>query len=233
MVLVAIAIVAIGLFALPSSVSLFSGQHTWYDLSVTEGSDVPCEKCHADINDEMISGLNGVHEGLAGPGCDCHRVNDTTTRFGTGVAIGGYGGAAPVPGTTSHAAETIACMICHERGNEAYYPFAGGFNQSEIEATGGAGTPYRYDWADGSGGEHAAHNQFIGQAIADDLMEDSNEACIGCHTMVGMNINWTKNEDLAFSAEEDANGIWTLSGFEAQGSNVTHVYTENEWTNQP
>jgi len=46
--LLAIAIVAIGIFTLPSTVSLFSGQHSWYDLS-GGGNQVPCEKCHADI----------------------------------------------------------------------------------------------------------------------------------------------------------------------------------------
>ncbi|RJS80832.1 hypothetical protein CW713_07060, partial [Methanophagales archaeon] len=184
-VLVAIAIVAIGLFALPSSVSLFSGQHTWYNLN-DQGNQLPCQKCHADIQAEMTSDGNGVHDHAPyiGPGCKCHRVNDT--RITTGVASGddGY-----TPGTKSHAAETIACMICHEQGNQlAGYPFAGGFNQSAIEASAGKTTPYHYNRSDGSGGEHAAHNQFIGQAIADDLMEDSNEACVSCHTRVGVNI---------------------------------------------
>ncbi|RCV62948.1 hypothetical protein C5S53_16305 [Methanophagales archaeon] len=51
--LLVVAIDAIGIFALPSSVSLFSGQHTWYDLSNSVGgtsgvNNVPCEKCHAE-----------------------------------------------------------------------------------------------------------------------------------------------------------------------------------------
>jgi len=55
--LMAIAVVAIGIFALPSTVSLFNGQHSWYDLTdYSEGhTTVPCEKCHADIADEMDS----------------------------------------------------------------------------------------------------------------------------------------------------------------------------------
>jgi len=31
----AIAVIAIGIFALPSTVSLFSGQHSWYDLGAS------------------------------------------------------------------------------------------------------------------------------------------------------------------------------------------------------
>ena len=63
MVLMSIAIVAIGIFTLPIAVSLFSAQHTWYDLSAG-ANDVPCEKCHAEIADEMQSSDNGVHRRL-------------------------------------------------------------------------------------------------------------------------------------------------------------------------
>jgi hypothetical protein len=228
LVLLVIAVVGIGIFALPSTVSLFSGQHTWYNLEAT-GNQIPCEKCHADINDEMVSGDNGVHTTLAGPGCDCHRVNATVTRLGTGVASGDTDGS--TPGTTSHAAETIACMVCHEQGTS--FPFAGGFNQSAIEASAGTSTSYLYNAADGTGGEHAAHNAFIGQAINNTLMEDSNEACIACHTRIGVNITWTKNEYLEFDASEDALGNWTVGSFAAGGANETTVNSTNEWTNPP
>ena len=228
LVLVAIAIVAVGLFALPSSVSLFSGQHTWYNIGETNVNDIPCDKCHADIYDEMISTGNGVHTTtLYTKGCDCHRVDDT--RIKTGVAISGPGG--PVPGTTSHAAETIACMICHEQGNQPTYPFAGGFKQSVVYA--GSTPVYYYNHSGGTGGEHAAHNQFVREAVKDNLMEDSNEACISCHTRVGVNITWTKNENLKFTASEDAQGNWTVSQFSATGSNVTYVNAKNTWTNPP
>jgi hypothetical protein len=224
--LLVIAVLAIGIFALPSTVSLFSGQHTWYALNDT-GNQLPCEKCHADINDEMISADNGVHTSLAGPGCDCHRVDTTVTRLGTGVASGD--GTGSTPGTTSHAAETIACMVCHERGTS--YPHAGGFNQTAVYEGTGATIQYIYNLSNGTGGEAAAHNQFIREAIKDPLMTDSNEACIACHTRVGVNITWTKNEYMLFTASEDAEGIWNVTDFAATGSNVTYVNSTNEWTN--
>jgi len=56
--LLAVAVVATGIFALPSTVSLFRGQHSWYELSA-DGNNVPCEKCHAGICDEMAS--TGAH----------------------------------------------------------------------------------------------------------------------------------------------------------------------------
>ncbi len=227
--LLAIAIVAIGIFALPSTVSLFSGQHSWYGLD-DPGNQVPCEKCHADINDEMISGDNGVHTTLAGPGCDCHRVNATASRFGGNYASGDDTGS--TPGTESHAAETIACMICHEQGATfAMGIFAGGFNQTAVYDGISGQREYWYNDTNGTGGEYAAHNAFLNQAIENDLMEDSNEACIACHTRVGVNITWTKNTVLEFTAGEDDLGNWTLTDFKATGDNVTNTNYKNNWTN--
>jgi len=227
--LLAIAVVAIGIFALPSTVSLFSGQHSWYDLGGSE-SDVPCMKCHGDIDDEMRDPLNGVHRSLASPTCDCHRVNATATRLGTGVASSSNS-TGPLPGTTSHAAETIACMVCHE--SNTWYPFAGGFNQTKVYE--GTDVPddekYHYNHTDGSGGEMAAHNDFIREAIKDDLMTDSNEACIACHTRIGVNITWTKSTTMHFDASEDHNGTWLLTNFTAHGKNETFSSYQNNWTN--
>ena len=221
--LLLVAIVAIGIFALPQTAALFSGQHSWYDLS-DDGNQIPCVKCHGDINAEMIDSDNGVHTGLASPGCDCHRVDSSQVQKPTGVANGD--GSSSSPGTTSHAAETIACMICHEYGNDGLggYPHAGGFSNK-------TDSPYYYgDDGIGRNGTKAAHNAFIQQAINDDLMIDSNEACIGCHTRVGVNISWTKNTVLSFDASEDENSDWTLSGWAAEGDNTTDSSYMNNWT---
>ena len=67
--------------------------------------------------------------------------------------------------------------------------------------------------------------------IDDSLMEGANEACIACHTKVGVNITWTKNEYLEFTANKNETGVWTLTDFAAGGENVTYVNTSNEWTN--
>jgi hypothetical protein len=204
---------------------LFSGQHSWYSIDA-EDNQILCSKCHGDIWDEMVATGdkgNGVHVSM-NKTCLCHRVP------GTGVADGDGTGNSNL-GTKAHAAATIACMICHEQGTS--YPHAGGFNQSAVYASTGvpAGERYYYNHSDGTGGEHAAHNAFINQAIKDTLMEDSNEACIACHTRVGVNITWTKNEYLEFTAEEDEFGNWTIPGFAAGGENVTYVNSSNAWTN--
>ncbi len=71
--LLAIAVIATGTFTLPSTVSLFTGQHVWYNLN-DEGNDVPCEKCHADVADEL--GNSGPHVNME---CwYCHRTGNLT-----------------------------------------------------------------------------------------------------------------------------------------------------------
>ncbi len=234
-VLVAIAVVAIGLFALPSSISLFSGQHTWYNLS--EGSnDVPCEKCHAEIGDEMQSDDNGAHEDLT---CAmCHRTLLTNYTYGSGFGSGS------TPGIEAHAAAVVQCMDCHDynKGKPGYYPHMTDPEYSGYECFGsespchktapvtfGAGGFGLTGYADDTG-EKAAHKKFVLDAENETLMEGANEACIACHTRISVNITWTKKEHLDFTASEDSEGVWTISGFAASGENVTHVNSPNEWT---
>jgi len=242
-VLLAVAIVAIGIFALPSTVSLFSGQHTWYDLS-EDGNNIPCEKCHAEIEDEMMSGDNGVHRDLT---CAmCHRTPFTGDTY----ARGHYDGYAPTPGEEAHAASTVECMDCHgiwrDSGKWNHWSdreyivcsrcHAGGQYTDFISAGGfGIEDPMNpgYNTTATDTGEKAAHKKFVLDAMEDDLMEGANEACIACHTRIGTNITWTKRVYMEFNASEDEAGNWTIQTFAAGGENVTQVNTSNEWTNPP
>ncbi|RJS68587.1 hypothetical protein CW714_09855 [Methanophagales archaeon] len=234
--LMAIAIVAIGIFALPSTVSLFSGQHTWYDLG--EGkNDVPCEKCHAEIKDEMMSSDNGVHRDLT---CAmCHRAPFTGYGYARGHAGPPYPGP-PLPGEEAHAASTVECMDCHDgKGDKGTIHYADpeyggvcgkchkgwGYNSTKLSASGFGLTPWAADT-----GEKAAHTKFVLDAMNETLMDGANEACIACHTRVGVNITWTKNENLEFTANENETGYWTIPSFAASGENVTQVNTPNNWT---
>ncbi|MFZ2071133.1 MAG: hypothetical protein WAV32_06005 [Halobacteriota archaeon] len=239
-VLMAVAVVAIGTFALPSTVSLFSGQHTWYNLG-GGANEVPCEKCHAEIGDEMLSGDNGAHRQLT---CAmCHRTIFTKYTYGSGEGTGSK------PGKEAHAASTIECMDCHgiyhdwgvvwnhytdpeyigqcmkcHQGGWSDFISAGGFGIEDPMNPG-------HNTTDSDTGEKAAHKKFVLDAMNNSLMEGANEACIACHTRIGVNITWTKNEYLEFTAEEDAAGNWTIPGFTAGGENVTQVNSSNGWTN--
>jgi len=122
MMLLVVAVIALGIFALPSTVSLFSGQHTWYDL--TGNKSVPCEKCHADIAEEM-NALAGPHTGETGfqrMKCSfCHRtfpiesedINQTYKNYEYTYGSVGDTVTDVTPGKESHAASTVPCMYCH------------------------------------------------------------------------------------------------------------------------
>ena len=124
MVLLAVAVVAVGIFALPSTISLFAGQHTWYNLSGKE-NNVPCEKCHADVANEMKA-LSGPHTGEMYNGerfkCEyCHRlfpIEHKNSSFSTYTYAFANGTAEIQPGKEAHAASTVPCMYCHS-GNES------------------------------------------------------------------------------------------------------------------
>jgi hypothetical protein len=230
--LVTIAVVAIGLFALPSSISLFSGQHAWYDLG-NAGSQVPCEKCHAEIRDEMVS--TGAHEGFT---CECcHR---------TDAAVGSYAGESGETGTGAHAASTEDCMICHDFEAQGHLDYTHDYIDPTVNCKAchpgffGSGSPFP-PTAGGLNlttdpqdtGIKAAHKAFVMDSKDCELMVGPNEACISCHTRVGVSITWTKRENLNFNANEDVPGVWTIQSFTASGEDITMVTSPNSWTDRP
>ena len=237
--LLTVAICAIGIFALPGTVSLFSGQHSWYDLSAPQ-NDVPCEKCHQDIADEMISDGsdgNGVHRKLT---CSmCHRTPFNNYSYGSGYGDGS------TPGKEAHAAAVVQCMDCHEHnvskpGYDAHmtdpaYNAVGCFGlghpcHKTFPIYLGAGGFGLTDYPDDTG-ERAAHLDFVNDSIDDPLMEGANEACIACHTRIGVNITWTKSTTLHFNANETHDGTWIIDDFTAHGQNETFSTYKNNWTN--
>ncbi len=211
MVLMAIAVVAIGTFALPSTVSLFSGQHTWYDIST--GEKLPCIKCHADIYEEYLK--TGAHAKLGGglnssdnanitkpnDACyACHRV--VYTNRGN-IAYANGSGPASIPGREAHAASTVACMACHEFNASYTAPPAGGFSDPYVNISDNKDpvTGFKFNYTNTTLlGGHAAHQGFVVGAINDTRMEDANEACIACHTQIPVKITWTHAYSLEFNA---------------------------------
>jgi hypothetical protein len=228
--LMAVAIVTIGIFALPSTLSLFAGQHVWYDIG-DSGNQIPCKKCHADVYEEYT--FTGVHGTLSdgsasnsiGANPDkacgaCHRLANITNP-NAAMTFGSGDGTGSVPGVEAHAAAVISCMACHQLNNTGGYPAAGGFNVSSFT---GISTPFQYDNTTNPG-TNAAHNAFIAEAIEDDTLQDSNEACLACHTMIGVKINWTHAQSLEFdigigSPMTTGTGVhnWTMSDWSVNGT---------------
>ncbi|VVB85460.1 Cytochrome c7 c [uncultured archaeon] len=66
---VLLAMGGISLWVIPNTVSQFSGGHTYYNIDAND-SQVPCIKCHGDIQIELHTGF--IHNNFT---CsDCHRV---------------------------------------------------------------------------------------------------------------------------------------------------------------
>jgi len=146
MVFATIAIVVIGIIALPYAASLFSGEHSWYELSAG-GSDVPCEKCHADIADEYQDAfahpLYAPHKTY--PCAHCHRVSGFGEKNGSGMNYASGDGSGSTPGKQAHAAVIVECMDCHDLnymwGKPPPPPSDHHMNNPQYETCGWGGPP--------------------------------------------------------------------------------------------
>jgi len=134
LILIGVAIMAIGLIALPQTLALFAGQHNFYDNLGSGAAAIPCEKCHADVFSELNQpgSVNAVHRGQGCAGCHV-----TTAPTKEGLSQGGS------PTDDFHAAALPLCLDCHSGTGpgvdarsilvgsvEAHKPFANEANNS-------------------------------------------------------------------------------------------------------
>lgn len=202
-----VALLAIGILVLPSTMTLFSGQHDWYDTA----GKISCKKCHADIFDEIQNTAEHttLMIGNTNDACyECHRVNASMSyaEGGGPINIGKY----------AHAASTVACMYCHDfSGTYGAAPAAGGFEQP-------SGSSFSYIDGTHPGGQ-AAHQQFVQASVDQDDMRDANEACIACHTHIKVNITWTHAHDLEFNA------TWTDTNWDGGDEHPPTHFNVTDW----
>lgn len=90
-----VALVSVGVFALPSTVALFAGQHGFVNIDPT-GNQIDCIKCHGDIQAELQSehslatGTDGPHAAMK---CEyCHRLQVGMSSGDSAYAIVEYSG---------------------------------------------------------------------------------------------------------------------------------------------
>ena len=160
--LLSVAVIAVGLFAMPSTLSLFSGQHTF-----VAGENVSCSKCHSDIYTEISGVSNEVHNDGNFTACKgCHKTGNTVNIPVNGTNLTGTYDNNITVDANVHAAITLECVTCHS-----------GVTQ-EITGSEEAHRPYY----------NASHedNQSVIQ------LKGANTACIGCHTHVTVNMTWTR-----------------------------------------
>jgi hypothetical protein len=195
-----IAVMAIGIVVLPQTIAMFAGQHNWYD-TVQAGNQVPCIKCHADIFQEISQGasssVNGLHRTQVGDNTGCDACHVTTAPVTQEGLMQG-------PGGQFHAAAAPACLDCHSG--------TGGGGRSAIEIVNGT---------------EEVHKAFVNQSVIAKFLKGANEACISCHTHIGVNITWQKATTIEFTASEtvlpDGSHSWTVDNFNTSGVNITHT----------
>lgn len=191
-ILVGIAIAAIGLVALPNTLALFAGQHNFYDTIGLGAAAIPCEKCHADVFSELSQpgSVNAIHRGLGCAGC---HVTTAPAKEGLKQGVGGQ----------FHAAALPQCLDCH--------------GLTGVDGTVGPGLSA----LEILNGSVEAHKAFAQQANSSGILRGANAACISCHTHVAVNINWTKAYMISFSAVENAttgNHSWIVNNFATSGA---------------
>jgi len=237
--LVGIALLALGTLVMPQTASLFAGQHWWYNISGV-GNQIPCQKCHADVFEELALsnfhthwGPNGYNLSAQGQAdqydcAACHRSNLSIQYALVNGSVANF-----QPGKQAHAASVVACMLCHQvtanATNATWAPgfYAGGFNITPFVNAGIIPpSPYKYSNATFNG-LYAAHNAFIAMAIKNKTFPDSTEACIACHTHVAVKIIWHHKRSLEFDVNITnpvtlSNGVhnWTISNWAVNGTAV-------------
>ncbi len=173
--LLTIAVISVGLFAMPTTLSLFAGQHT-FDKA---GNNTICAKCHSDIQTEIQAGT--YHRTLlndsTGECKGCHTssyINGTlipkgnSSGNGTAFAVGlniAAGNFTMANGTNVsygagqvHAAVTVECKACH----------------TAVDFT------------------NDAHRPFADNTSSQTWLRGANEACIGCHTKAVVGFTWAR-----------------------------------------
>ncbi len=199
--LLSIAVISVGLFAMPSTLSLFAGQHTFDKAANT----TICAKCHSDVLSEINAG--GYHKTLTVNGTTtndcrgCHtssKVNNTLipignqtgnvtgvgTWVGLNIAAGTFtyaNGTSPSVGGV-HAAVTIECKACHY------------------------GVNFTND----------AHKTFADNTTDQTWLKGANEACIGCHTKTRVEMTWVRKGGYNYSYDfQNSTGVITYNGTNA------------------
>lgn len=195
--LLSIAVISVGLFAMPSTLSLFAGQHT-FDKA---GNTTICAKCHSDVLSEINAGA--YHKSLISNSTttnDCRACHTSSTVNSTYIPIGNQSGNATgnynvglniatgnfttANGSTIsygavHAAVTVECKACH---------YAVNFTND-------------------------AHKIFADNASTQEWLLGANEACIGCHTKGKVEMTWVRKGGYNYTYDfQNKSGVLSYNG---------------------
>jgi hypothetical protein len=167
LIILMIAVIAIGLFALPSTFSYAGQMHTFRQIDPTSPATINqfCEKCHTgDVQAQLDASDKGLYQGNgiihATIGCaGCHQITRDGGPNGYNNGQFGYDPSLTETGagvSIEHAARIPSCLDCHIAG-------------APLIQWGDAGNEIRADTE--------AHKNFK-------FATDNDLECIGCHTDV-------------------------------------------------
>jgi len=133
------------------------------------------------------------------------QVGDTTGCDSCHITTApGIEGITQGPGGQFHAAASPACLDCHSG--------RGGGGRSALEIVNGT---------------EEVHKAFVNESVRSRFLKGANEACISCHTHIGVNITWSRATTIEFNAAEvvlsDGSHSWTVDNFDATGVNITRT----------
>ena len=125
------------------------------------------------------------------------------------------------PGRDFHAAAVVSCIDCHNR--TLLY---GTFDHSKIIRSGlgcldchqNPRSQHENFSAVEIYSEEESHRSFAENAKGSKLLKGENEACIGCHTHVRVNITWKKATFITMNAGVNIDGSWSVTNISAEGN---------------
>jgi hypothetical protein len=208
-IILCIAVIAIGMLMLPQTLSMFSGQHTWYD---PEGRGIPCDKCHFLEMAELASGPHSL--------IYAQLYNSSASYGGTSGKVGG---------ATFWGGDRVndRCYGCHQVGNNASGEGEWDNRDDVVHAAVTIACTDCHPWVAGALDRTiSSHREFYNNLnlTEEGTLVGGNEACIGCHTSSGVNISWTRYEKIEFAAGKPG-GEWQVGEMSATGDNVTFIST--------
>jgi len=230
-------ILAVGVVILPQTISVFWGIHNWYYLD-NPRSDVPCQKCHADVYEEL--NLSTLHKRWGNPNvadtadCEACHVGNASVTYANGTAN--------QPGLEAHAATPGDCTYCHFNRTNMHDVVHGnlskalnynangcrchtihGTTQSSLGMAGGFGLSDH----DNDTGINSTHFELlVGTAFESSLYPGESEGCIFCHTDISVSFNVTTYTGYAITVQNVISG--TASGWSIASVNPSNFTTYRE-----
>ena len=222
MTMLSVGVVALGVFALPSMVSMFlegfqmPAETPSPTVTPTTAPPQPFQKMPEGINiseEEMMTKILAIGPHHNFPCRFCHY--SPFSNFTFRVECMDCHGAGNISGHWTYPLYQNNCTICHynyDIGNYTDFISAGGFGLNA--------TPEDI-------GNMASHIEFVLAAMNSPDMEGANEACIACHTPENVSITWIKPEymsfDVGFGGEEGEKAGYEVGNFTPSGKITTEV----------